>query len=326
MDTFDLIHISDLHFGSDPLEANIFDLLKSQPNAESFGVATNKLGGLLKPGSHNHDIARKLAKLIFNIQQSVSALVITGDLARTGKWSDLSSALNFLTLSPGPASGFLTASGEPTIAGTNLNIFAIPGNHDRYKDDWGNPGSTTFDSVFNSVWSGIPFGISSAKLQHEGGSETLALVAADFCLQSGLDTTGANFITKYGQGRVYSGVLSALTNLTAGFQQQGCGVIWLCHFPPSNKAYNGNELLLNDLDKLIQAAVNLGVKYILAGHIHKSATYPEQSVHVLCAGSGCAYLQTTNSAHRLRFTVDNGNVDLILQSHYRWDAVAKEFF
>jgi hypothetical protein len=75
-------------------------------------------------------------------------IVLTGDMAVTGKQDDLDEAHGFIDDAPAPGS-YLTAhpDNKPTIAFAKSLVELLPGNNDRYlsKRWFYRPGGTKFD-------------------------------------------------------------------------------------------------------------------------------------------------------------------------------------
>src|ERR1700730_6313035 len=203
-----LLHISDLHFSFEPRRLDALSRIRLgfrefQVLRALFRLRSNSLFS-----SHDRDLARAIAEFADLNSSLLDGIIITGDLATTGLAEDLSIALSFLNAPP--AAGVTSAEGMPTLAASGLNIFLLPGNHDRYATELGGPGGTDFDDIFSQYWE------SGSRVQAvvlERDDEKLGIIAADFTLTQSLHSD-VPYIRHLGQGRAYPEVLKLLERMT----------------------------------------------------------------------------------------------------------------
>jgi hypothetical protein len=110
----------------------------------------------------------------------------------------------------------------------------------------------------------------------------LALIAADFCLQR-LSTVGY-----LGQGYAYQKVIAALVDETIKIKASnpGVGVVWISHFPPLLDVNIGLKLL--KAERLLKAAKENGVRYVVAGHLHRNQVNTYSDVDIICTGTAAS--------------------------------------
>ena len=93
---------------------------------------------------------KALAEVAYREGAQIEGVIVTGDLATTGHKSDLQAAYDFFRQRNG-TNPYLTSNNEPTLnSPRNLDLYLIPGNHDRF--DWKRllmPGGTDFDVTFS---------------------------------------------------------------------------------------------------------------------------------------------------------------------------------
>jgi hypothetical protein len=142
------IHLSDMHFCIQPMRQNAFTLFKRRPRnfidtGRRFGLGFLSLA---KPASYVPDIVSGVAQFCFERAFVVDGILLTGDLATTGMMIDIGVASSFIKE---PAqSGFVTEKLFPTLKASNLPIFIVPGNHDKYLDNRGAPNCKNFELTF----------------------------------------------------------------------------------------------------------------------------------------------------------------------------------
>ncbi len=309
-----LLHLSDLHIGRrrkrDP--ENIFQ--KYRP--------------------HSPGVVSALAELCYRNRDSFDAIVITGDLAHSGRAEDLDMARRFLLTPAGRSIPWLNGT-QPTLAGAGRPIYALPGNHDRYQGSpaKGKPGGVLFDATFAKAWPTGFGGVDGIAIPSEADPQVLA-VRADFALRQAGDADRKKF-AKHGQGRVY--LPQHLDRLKAETDRlrkawPSRAVLWFVHFapefervpiekPPYNLKKFDSRLRLIDGDEFLEAAKNCGVTRILCGHTHIRLVYKasaDASVTIHCAGSaGCIGEDT--SIHLLHVGFDEGNITNVDVQDKVWD-------
>ena len=212
------------------------------------------------PTSYDDTPLLAAADFIEEFSRELDLILVLGDLATTGKDEDMSVAasvfLDALTKE------HLTAGLEPRFGGLGVPIFVLPGNHDRYKDDFATPGCDNFDKVFEKIYEPTD-GVSLVALSSD--NVKLGLVSADFCFPEG-STPG--LMRRYGRGAVDDSVLSQLDEKTRAFQKDNpeAPVVWALHFSPAEGV--SSLLVLEEREKVTHLANHLGVKHIFCGHTH----------------------------------------------------------
>src|SRR3984893_15973483 len=98
---------------------------------------------------------------------------------------------------------FITSGVTPTIAVAELPVLIVPGNHDRFQNNFGKSGGTDFDAVFHVHWGNPNPNIRHRVIEDPTTREKLGFVSADFCLLSDSDATRPVHINRLGQGKVY---------------------------------------------------------------------------------------------------------------------------
>ncbi|HEX8664939.1 MAG TPA: metallophosphoesterase [Beijerinckiaceae bacterium] len=298
---FKIAHLSDFHIRADwkhssktAFIVNLVHPFKAQANFSRHRSQT-----------YDPDLFSKTVSFIKR-HPELKLVVISGDLAGSGMASDQLAAREEISR--------LSAFGIP--------IMLMPGNHDRYYDYAALPGCTEFDNVFSS-FRNVQDHVETRILEDERGAK-LAVISGDFCLRSQEDASRPRIIFRYGQGNVYGDVLDRMKSET---ESVNAGAIWVIHFPPSDDVKD--TLKLHHWDRVIEAAEDSGVKYILSGHLHRSDSFHEKhkkGVTVLCAGAACADPEPEgNWLHILEFAIEDGNLDLRGRSNYRWHEKRGEF-
>ena len=333
MESFRLLHLSDLHIG-------VHQKVIGFPDRRH--LPQYPLGQLsLSPSSYDFDLAKAVAKHAFVRGNQLDAILITGDLATVGYTPDLTRAHAYVHAPglPAPLPGqppwawapWLSASGFPTLEPAGAPVVLLPGNHDRF-DGWRlHAGGATFDGIFHADWDGRRKAQTLIVLQL--GRENLAIIAADFTLQRDADAdvaTGGRW-ADMGQGKVYPAVLQALIQETQvqRAQYELLGVVWALHFPPEWVGMDPALRLVDD--QLLATASAGGVTHLFSGHTHEPRQYPLASnpaVQVYCAGTAtqyCAPPPNANTLHPLEIDVDSGTITAVRWTTLRWDAVRKDF-
>ena len=308
MALFRFLHVSDLHIGATAAQLGLLPFAKS-------GFALQGYTGLASVSSHREDILEGLALLAHREGSQLDGVIITGDLATTGGQADVQAAHDFVHTPPSSAVPYKTLSGRPTLHNPeNVNVYLIPGNHDRYDGAAMLPGGKEFDKLFGAggtkEW---PAGQSAHLIDVlKDGGVSLALIGGDFSLRSAAHVTNPAHVL--GAGRAYAHVIREMENLTdqvRGRHKQ-VEVVWLTHFPPRFPSAPALLPLLNE-GRLVRAAFGKKINYLLAGHTHAEDRYvilnPQHllygghAVDVLCGG--------TATEHRLPHSTDPRTAHLL---------------
>jgi len=210
----------------------------------------------------------------------------------------------------------------------------MPGNHDRFRSDDGDAGCKTFDLSFTGLWGQFDPDINSAVLR--SGQSALGIVAADFCLRRNVDASHPTNVYKRGQGYAYEDIVEKLVKKTLQLRSanEGIGIVWAMHFPPSDKRSGvpallglGGLLELRFFHRVVTAAVENDVSHILSGHLREAVMLQERGVHIYCAGSACGFGEASgNWMHLLEFRVQKGKVSVEKKVDYRWIEAKGDFF
>lgn len=321
MTQFRLLHITDLHFsyrerGADVLER--FLTLKKREVLD-FLFQIGKKGFF---SSHDKYLAQFVAEFAYDHRAELDAILVSGDLATTGLPADLSSALEFLEA---PAvTGALTAKRYGTLAASQLPVALLPGNHDRYKNEWGDAGATTFENVFAKYWM-TNSRVQLRLLEREGTG--LGLLLIDLTLRDNLHAKAQPLPFSYlGQGKAYADTLAEAAERTKKLRERAIAVAWVVHFPPEIPGGSPYLELLNGRD-LISAAKDSGVSHIFAGHIHQQQKYspPNSGITVFSANSPCSTTEAgTYGFQILNIDVDSSSIK-VHEAPYLWHQGRKEF-
>jgi hypothetical protein len=236
--------------------------------------------------------------------------------------ADLAPAFNFV-FSPSTVA-YYDASDRPTLQGSGRPIFVLPGNHDRFHTNLGEPACTNFEKTFTTNWA--QNGQCVRHVVFEKTRARLAIVCADFCLRHEDDAEGQpRWISRFGQGRAYEDTLHELRERTTKLQHSSkpTAVAWAVHFPPMGEPSSRHKLL-NGIS-LIEAAEQLGIAVMLAGHFHTSEIISIASGKILVAGTSCAVdAQYNNWIHVIEIDVSTDPVQLNRED-YRWNKKQQNF-
>jgi predicted phosphodiesterase len=276
------------------------------------------IDSLFKPASYVPSIISGVAQFCL-ARRDVDAILITGDIATTGLPADLNIARNFVT-ARATAGGFVSDVRFPTLNGSGVPIYVLPGNHDRYADNMGTPDCAEFDGLFGAYMPNFRSSIGYWIDQKE--NRQVAFVYGDFCLQTRMDALD-NAVAVFGQGRVYQDVLKLLEDKTRQLQTESkisC-VVWAIHFAPFECGY---QLCLINYQDILRSAEDLGVKAILCGHTHNSMAVAQRGHTIYCAGSaGC--IDREDDARVQVFNIDIDETCSVWRENYIWSAEQHEF-
>jgi predicted phosphodiesterase len=286
---------------------------------QQFVFAREPVGIL---ASHDEEVLERLAEAIYFWRDGFDAIAVAGDLATSGSRPNLRLAFDFFTLrsnddeSPwltGRRSPALTISGVTVPGGWSVGkpIWIVHGNHDRYNTRrLYLPGGKALREIFRRdddnperEMEHVSFPLDDTRVERLGLLEkegyALCCIAADFSLRSYFDCDGGH--SYLGQGKVHLDVLEQLKDLTAqtrrefGRRYRRLVFVWLLHYPPAYPYPEGypqakaRNLALRSEGFLIEAANELDVSLLLAGHTHRADAYDaDRELHkprVVCTGS-----------------------------------------
>jgi len=222
MARFRLIQISDLHFGEQAYVTNAVMKLREKkgsflPDVEvaRAWAGQPKRNRILELDSHDDSAAFAVAKFCYDNRDAADAILVTGDIACTGRDKDLSVAHRYITEKP--KRYFYDSKGFGSLGRAELINLLMAGNHDRYSNFLAQPGSGNFEKYFGRF---VPEHerVYLKKISKDG--YRVGVVFADFTLRSSVDVE--NFFSpsglvsgRYGQGRVYEDLLSRLEYKTS---------------------------------------------------------------------------------------------------------------
>jgi len=270
MANFRVLHITDLHIAIPPGE----DTLGQR--------AIWRSREYVYPSCANPWALEAAAEFLFEVREGVDLVLISGDVADDGQQRNLDAALRFIA-APAVRDWYVMQEGavHPRLDAERDGgppFFIIPGNHDRFHGVGRLPGGTAFDQTFGAYWERGLGGVQAISLKKD--LSTLTLIAADFCLQSAFSGT-----VYLGQGNAYEDVIAALVEETAAVRATypNGGIVWVSHFPPLLDVDLSLRLL--GAERLINAARDNNVRYVLAGHLHRSQVNTYVDLEVICTGS-----------------------------------------
>jgi hypothetical protein len=319
MDTFSLLHISDLHIAANPRVLGFPDWLYFQRFPQ--GVPS-----LLSPSSFDPFLAEAVARIAFLRSNSIDAILVSGDIATTSEAADLTPAFQFIDAAATPGI-WLSPSNAPTLQGASVPVVLLPGNHDRFQHIFHTPGGNRFDRIFANYWAAPQKVLTLLVLQGANG-EKLALIAADFTLARNNDASV--LLGFLGQGKVYQAILAALEVETQSQRAThgSLAIVWIIHFPPEFPGLP-DVLSLIDGPLLGPAAGRASVFHFFCGHAHQAREYAlpsNNAVTVHCAGTATQYYtHHGNVLHTTEIDVDAGNVTAVRRTDLVWDQARQNF-
>jgi DNA repair exonuclease SbcCD nuclease subunit len=266
---FRLLQITDLHISIPPDDIAIGDIALWMSLQAIF------------PSRARRPILQGVAGLAFHLRKTVDAFILSGDLADDGETRNLEAALSFIDEPARSSSTFLTSDEFPTLHDpdrTEGSLFITPGNHDRFRGPARLAGGTVFDAIFGSYWKKGLGGVQCLTLFKSGAN--LSLLSADMCLKTAGASTKA-----WGQGKAYRETVEALLQMTSEVRRDypDSGILWILHFPPLLNVEA--SLALRSASDVITAAKTAGIKYIIAGHLHRDQQNNYDGIEIICTGS-----------------------------------------
>ncbi len=322
MPRFTYIHLSDTHFCIQPSRRSVQQLvqrdLRNKIDTTYKQFKTFGLASILRPASYVPEIIAGAAQFCFERAGVVDGVIITGDLATTGIATDMNVAHSFITAPP--TAGFYSAPRSPTIGFMEGYITLVPGNHDKYADDYGTPNGKNFELRFGSYMPNFRSGVGHWVDQKDGRKP--GFIVADFSLQSRSDAED-KVIGAFGQGRVYYDVLDEVTNRSLLLRRKYSNIplVWIIHFAPFDCGYS---IKLVDFDKVIDAAIRLKIAVTLCGHTHRSSKLMVDGHIVYCGGStGCVDKEHDARIQLMHFDVDKDC--RAIRHNFLWDRSQHEF-
>ncbi|MCG6553521.1 MAG: metallophosphoesterase [Candidatus Magnetominusculus sp. LBB02] len=282
----------------------------------------------------DEDILRVLSETIYDWRDELDAVLISGDIATTGRDIDLSFAINLFSSTA--QSGNLRKDFQSHYKFDDFGkpIIIVPGNHDRFRSIFALPGGFSFDRYFEKYWNCGNKRVQAHLLPNDI-EPRLAIICADFSLKSVQHITTPT--GHPGQGKVDDTILQYLIDKTKEISDSfaECAFIWMIHFAPNCEGHFeiGKNHSLIDYNKLIEAAMDTNVKHIFCGHTHMSEIYSEGNgrVNIFCAGTSACLPGTEKQdkrdpkIHVRDIEIDNGKIIEIRSLDIPWDKDLRNF-
>ena len=283
--TLSVLHISDLHITADK---------------------NSKF-----PFGYDPDQAKALARFVHEKRARFQSILVTGDLAHTGRPGDLKAARKFIFAKANAARGFLTDDGEPTLQGAGCPIHVMPGNHDRYRHLLGGAGNVNFDqkSKFGTFWKNGLRTVQAFEIPVPNSDYVVAFLVADCCLPSPSDADPSlSPLAVMGQGLFDDQTRDMIRHATETLRRDRRVVVLVLHFPPVPPGEIGvfvNPSPMDDDHKLIghaaalDLAEELDIPLIVSGHLHVQECFRPRDgrLEVWCAGTPCAREMPAKAQH-----------------------------
>ena len=287
-----IVQISDLHIGAKP------DRPPSPYQTKGFVRGTKELfrhglkdtnSNFFHSSSHDSEAWNSFVQgwwLEPAARGDVDALIVTGDIARTGSTDDLQIASEMVY---GPAEsiavGFSIDNGLSNnlrvtlnIAGEipgNAKVVLIPGNHDRYTNSTGLQLNQKFHEYFDQyAINRLP---EAFWLKEIANQRKVVVVAFDSCLESGAWAMASEAIGDWYSRGCVTNQIAPLTRLTSELRRQGCVVIWATHHTPHPSLNSAPKFELDGQRLLLAAAKEHSIPLVLGGHHHTESLFIDPS-------------------------------------------------
>jgi predicted phosphodiesterase len=318
---FRYIHISDFHLCIEPRRSNAAPLLKLKNWTKadvwsSMGKQWAKLGSksLLYPASYEPELLSGTARFCKQKHETVDGVIITGDLSTTGMLDDLIVAEKFLNGTSTSTSGF-----NASIDFCREKVVTFPGNHDRYKDNFGDPNGMNFELKFFVFMPNFSDRVGHWVDAKEGLN--IAFVYLDLSFKSKAHASKSD---RYGRGRAYPEIVHEAVSRSRLLHHKypNAHLIWVLHFATYEC---GDELKLENSNLVLDAAAECDVKAILNGHTHTPLFEYNDGIPTACAGSACSFDSTGNHAlHIVEFKAYEDKL-AISREDFIWNEHDQEF-
>jgi 3',5'-cyclic AMP phosphodiesterase CpdA len=357
MPSVNILHASDLHISVHKQLRSPLDRLGDLGNpwdvsasgiAEKLRITRNLVTAWWKRmavSSYDPEILESLAEFIYENARrkldergvefeeqggdKLDAVVLTGDLATTGREDDIVRVRKFLKAGYNPLLPQKADEGVyrgATLSAVTIPIMYMPGNHDRYVPSRARykgifpaffmPDGRSFDDKLTDYRKHPVRKIEVTAPSPDSSKLRVVVLAADFSLEHFDDHEG--FYGWLAQGKAYSNIRRKLVALTEQLKEQKergetlC-IIWAIHFPPEFPGGPDHGKLLGE-KKFISKANKAGVSAVLAGHTHKQLTYrnPGMSFEVFCCGTTTQHEPRASVGGRDEEDAKSGNLFQII--------------
>ena len=290
---FRLVHLSDMHFATNPnllpsplQEKKVVQAIQEAWARVNYGPSEDEFStNGTHCATHASRAARHWARFARTtlVQVDPHAYVVSGDVSATGSFEDLADSREYLL--GVPRSNWSSDLGKPLVGIQPEKLVVLPGNHDRYRGRFLRPGGKAFDREYAAHWKPSSACERVQSQVFSLGGESLIVASADFTLSRIRDGFPPK-IGYIGTGRVYQETLDALIAQTEALKRDSntSAVVWVVHYPPCFSGIS-RSLSLHDDHLLADAARSSGVGVILCGHTHEARRYKIGEVIVNCAGT-----------------------------------------
>jgi 3',5'-cyclic AMP phosphodiesterase CpdA len=313
---FRFLHVSDLHLCQEANRRNFLSLL-STPPSRNIDVAQSiyQFGprALLHPTSYSPSTLSGLSEFVHSRNGAYDAILISGDVATSGRPIDHAIAFNYVDGKP--VDKWKDNDGRPVLSHQGTYVLVCPGNHDNYNGN--NPRTPSNRNFVLKFGKYLPkFDDYVGHSVFTGEDSALAIIYADFGFQQNKDAR--NVAHLFGGGKVNPAVLNEMVARTIRFRttraisQKNRAVIWMIHFAPFD---SGDATLeLTDRQAVVEAASQTNVSHILCGHTHRASIFEENGVKIYCAGSATA-VDCQNQVHEITYDISK---DTLSRRDFRW--------
>ena len=342
--TFTLLHLSDLHVDGplqleEPPKSRLSQLLAPKQTVE-------RIWRHLRRCTFSESILEHLVESVRGEYGTLDIALISGDLVHLGNSKPSERARTIILNGPPLKEERSRQFPIPRFTfPDSKGLVIVPGNHDRYQNAFGTPGSTELERIFPEYWSdkaGVKDGVRVISRRKEG--QELSLICGDLTFDEGdhPNTTGmvSTVRSRWGRGRAHKDVRDEMVRRSDEEREQGRSVIWVVHFPPhfpfehdslnippdEIKKYR-TDLELEDSSPFVDAAESAGISYILAGHTHFQHSYPvRQNMHVLTAGAATCLEKGCHTSYQIvKFSVDGERVVASSIDEFHFELSAGQF-
>lgn len=302
------LHLSDLHICIEPNRRNIVSLLQAKPS-EKIDVVKNLfkqgLATIAHPASYRPSRLSAVAEFTYKNRASYAGVIISGDLATSGKVSDVKEAYNFVATKPDDK---WVSAGSPVLQGSSLPVLVMPGNHDNYASNSPIPSPANFNLYFNQQLQEDRYANRVGRKAFIEDGVLVVFIFADFSFGKKSDSKNKRHL--YGGGKVQKSVLQELKDRTQNVKfkhnidVKRVEVFWVVHFAPFDC---GSDLELTGYEKILEAAENHGIKAILCGHTHEHRVIKNKTTSIFCAGAATS-VDCENAIHEFEYDVHRDEI------------------
>jgi len=280
-----VLHASDLHcsalLSAREYVAQFARRRAGEEGEEADLTAAQAIAHLAIARGASEPLLKMASRAISRWGGAADVLLVTGDIANSGRRADLQRARQFVE----EVRDRLRSAAPPADGGGKAasGLVVLPGNHDRYDDRRPPlPGGLRFGELFAEYWAKPPECIKVDRFPCDGG--TVRFVSVDLSLRQE-DRKAALAGHYYGKGLVRQDLLEHLESATVGNRGDNEAVVWLLHFAPGFPGLPWG-LRLENGDALLERASKLNVSHLFCGHTHETRRYRYgDGPEVICSGT-----------------------------------------